>query len=190
MISMKKAFGNAAERVEYFRAMLKDKSPSFSHHAVALLIRHRYLKSTCLTTNFDKLIEAAFMQQDFAECQPIRNDEEARYWVNAENRHFVIKLHGDYDTDNILNTASETVRISETMLNVVQNLLDYSGLIVIGTAGNEKSVHTMFDMLAQRKLMQRVLRFGLYWGVYVGPSKPKDLTGSDIDNLVVRELAG
>ena len=184
MTSMRQAFGNAAERVEYFRAMLKDKSPSFSHHALALLIRNRYFKSTCLTTNFDKLIETAFMQQDFVECQPIRNDDEAKYWVNAENRHFVIKLHGDYDTDNILNTANETVRISDTMFTIIQNLLDYSGLVVIGTAGNEKSVHTMFDTLVQQKYMQRVLRFGLYWGVYVGPSRPENLTQSDLEKLV------
>ena len=135
------------------RKIVVEKPPSFSHHALALLMRNRYMKSTCITTNFDKLIETSFMQQDFSESQPIRNDEEAMYWINAQDRYYVLKLHGDYDTDNILNTASETTKISDTMLECVQNLLDYSGLVVIGSAGNEKSVHTMFDTLAQEKLM-------------------------------------
>jgi O-acetyl-ADP-ribose deacetylase len=188
MTCMKKAFSNAAERVEYFKTMLRGKSPAFSHHALALLMRYRYLKSTCLTTNFDKLIETAFMQQDLLECQAIRNDQEARYWVNAENRFHVIKLHGDYDTDNILNTASETIRTSDYLQDITLRLLDYSGLVVLGTAGNEKSVYTLFDELSQRKPVERFLRFGLYWGVYVGARKPKSITKPDIDKLVLERI--
>lgn len=188
MRCMKKRFSNSAERVEYFRRMLENKQPSFSHHAVALLMKHQYLKSTCLTTNFDKLIEIAFAQQAEAECQPIRTEQEANYWVNAEQRYFVMKLHGDYDTDNIANTLSETVRISDAILDRVHNLLDYSGLVVLGSAGNEKSIHTMFDILSNNKIPNRVFRFGLFWGVYVGPSRPQAPSQSQIESLVMDSI--
>ena len=80
VMCMHKGFANKYSRVEYFRKLLQTIRPSFSHHAVALLMGGGYFKSTCLSTNFDKLIETAFMQQGRRECQPIRSDAELNYW--------------------------------------------------------------------------------------------------------------
>jgi O-acetyl-ADP-ribose deacetylase (regulator of RNase III) len=188
MSCIKKAFINRAERVEYFRKILKGKSPSFCHHAIALLSADKYLKNTCVTTNFDKLLESAFTQQMNSECQPIRNDEEARYWMTTEDRHYVIKLHGDYDTHNVLNTLDETVIISDVLQDVVSTALEFAGLVVLGTAGYEKSIHTMFDNLSRKAESGKVLRFGLLWGVYVGASKPKNITMAEIEALVQQKI--
>ena len=59
--------GNAAVRIQYFRQIVHGAQPSFSHHAVALLMQHGCIKPTCLTTNFDKLLEMAFAQQAVSE---------------------------------------------------------------------------------------------------------------------------
>src|SRR5262245_5966596 len=49
--------GNARVRIDYFRQIVRGIQPSFSHHAVALLMRRGWVASDCLTTNFDKLLE-------------------------------------------------------------------------------------------------------------------------------------
>jgi O-acetyl-ADP-ribose deacetylase (regulator of RNase III)/NAD-dependent SIR2 family protein deacetylase len=172
------AYPNKATRVAYFRKELLGVRPSFCHHAVALLMTNGYFRQTCLTTNFDKLLEAAFVQQGKSECQPIRTDAELEFLEDQRERYFVLKLHGDCDTANILNTADETTLISDDKLDVVGGLLRKAGMLVVGTAGNEKSVQTMFNRLSERPTSEHVLSYGLLWGVYMGPAKPPGITDS------------
>jgi len=186
---IKAAYPSLPTRIEYFRKMLRGVAPSFCHQAVALLSTHRYFRNTCLTTNFDKLLENAFTQQGTVECQAIRTEEEIKYRARTEDRHYIIKLHGDYDTNNILNTDDETVSINEAIQNVVYTTLEDVGLVVIGTAGYEKSIHTMFDNLSNKALKEgKVLRYGLLWGIYMGPSKPQNLTKAKLESLVQDQI--
>jgi hypothetical protein len=99
--------GAPAVRLDYFRNhIIQGAKPSFNHHAIALLMQRGYLRRSCLTTNFDKLIEMAFAQQAISEFQAIRSEAEKSFWIE-EDKHYVVKLHGDYDTGNILNTEEE-----------------------------------------------------------------------------------
>jgi hypothetical protein len=81
---------------------------------VSLLAARRVLRTTCLTTNFDKLLELAFAKQGEVECQAIRTPEEAAYWGGEPDKCYILKLHGDYDTHSILNTRDETRRWRST----------------------------------------------------------------------------
>jgi hypothetical protein len=187
--SITEAYPQQSMRVEFFRRMLRGRTPSFTHHAAALLIRNNYLKSTCLTTNFDKLLESAFVQQGESECQPMRTDEELRFWMKEEGRHYVLKLHGDYDTHNIANTTDETVMISDAFRNAVALSLESAGLVVLGTAGHEKSIHTLFDFLSKRAATNsNVLRFGLLWGVYIDDSRPKGWSPAQVEAAVEKAV--
>lgn len=187
--SCMKTYGPQAMRVQFFRELLKGKNPSFVHHAVALLMANNVFASTCLTTNFDKLLETAFAQHGKVECQPIRTDEEAIYWENSTDRWHVIKLHGDYDTHNILNTESETVNISKVLREKVDVLLKSAGMVVLGAASHEKSTYSMFDQLSnQVGTSSRILDFGLFWGVYMGPAKPKSLGDKELDDLMKERI--
>jgi len=180
---------NMAKRVAYFRKILQGKQPSFCHHAVALLMTNGYFKNTCLTTNFDKLLEIAFAQQGNWECQPIRSDDEAQYWENDKDKSYIIKLHGDYDTQNILNTFEETILISDTKRDMVKRFLQNAGMVVFGTAGNEKSIYTMFDYLSSDKVASdKVLSHGLLWGVYMGSSRPKNMNDDESKNLLEKRI--
>src|SRR2546427_125592 len=118
-----KGYPNVATRVEYFRDLLRKSRPSFCHHATALLMSHGYLMQTCLTTNFDHLLESAFTQQGIAECQAIRSKDECPYWQDRADRYYIVKLHGDIDTKNILNTRKETIAISEQMKGIVEDVV-------------------------------------------------------------------
>jgi O-acetyl-ADP-ribose deacetylase (regulator of RNase III)/NAD-dependent SIR2 family protein deacetylase len=177
-------------RVEYFRKLLSNARPSFCHHAVAMLIAGQYFKSTCLSTNFDKLLETAFTQQGKLECQPIRNDSEIEYWWPAATRGYVLKLHGDYDTENVLNTSEETITISKKMTEKVRTLSQKSGMVVLGTAGNEESIRRLFDSLTDDSAKaENVLSRGLLWGVYVNDTKPTDpLSERELEDLIKGQI--
>jgi O-acetyl-ADP-ribose deacetylase (regulator of RNase III)/NAD-dependent SIR2 family protein deacetylase len=171
--------GNRTVRIQYFRRIIRDVQPSFSHHAIALLMQRNYIRPTCLTTNFDKLLEMAFAQHAISEYQAIRSDVEVEYW-GEEEKFYILKLHGDYDTANILNTSDETIRIPGKLRNISTQLLQRSGLVVLGSSGYEQSVLRYFDELWERRLEGakihgpegNILDLGVYWGVYMGDRRP------------------
>jgi O-acetyl-ADP-ribose deacetylase (regulator of RNase III) len=168
------AYGPAELRVRYFRGMLKDIRPAFAHHAIALLMSNGVLFETALTTNFDKLLEKAFIEQGRRECQAIRAEKEAEYWGQETDKCYVFKLHGDYDTHNILNTRSETRSIPSFFEEHVLSFLRARGLFVLGLAANEESI---LDFVKKLVLSTdpRVLSGGVRWGVFVGPRRPEGL---------------
>jgi O-acetyl-ADP-ribose deacetylase (regulator of RNase III) len=176
-------FGNDATRLEFFRELLMNKEPSFAHHAAALLAAGGYFKKTILTTNFDKLVENAFARQGLMECQAIRTVQELAYWGQENNKAYVIKLHGDYDTNNIANTPEEVFMLSKEMLISLPGLLRRSGMLVVGAAGYEKSIYTLLDQLSSQT-SERVLDFGLLWGVYMGPNRPAKLDLASLESKI------
>ena len=181
---------NEATRVEHFRRLLADTGPSFCHHAVALLMSRGYLQSTCLTTNFDHLLERAFSDQAIAECQAIRSESEARYWENRSDRYYVVKLHGDIDTLNVLNTREETIAIRDELVWIVDTVTRAAGLVVLGTAGNEKSIRALFDHLGRRSpTADASLSFGLLWGVYMASPKPVSLSSAELNSRVLERIS-
>lgn len=162
-------YANPADRVEFFRRILSGVRPSFAHHGAAILMNEGLLSRTCLTTNFDKLLEYSFATLGDLECQPLRTTSEVQYWRPDQDRCFCLKLHGDYDTHNVLNTSEETVRIDEALRTRSCRLLEHQGLLVIGLAGYEKSVYTLFEeFTTDPNLRNGTLERGLLWGVFVG----------------------
>jgi O-acetyl-ADP-ribose deacetylase len=173
--------------VNYFRNILRNKRPSFSHHALTLLMAHDKLHGTALTTNFDKLLERSFTEQNLRECQAIRMLEEAEFWGQERDKCYVFKLHGDYDTHNILNTRSETRSIPPFFLELARTILRGRGLLVLGSAGNEQSiVDFMHGLLSSSEM--RVVSRGVKWGVFVGPRRPAELSDAESIQAVVRAL--
>ena len=182
------AYQTEADRIAFFRAMLRGKLPSFSHHAVAMLMARKYLKPTCITTNFDKLVESAFAIQGHQECQAIRSVEELRFWREGLDRSFILKLHGDYDTYNILNTAEEVILIPDEFRDAIADYLKDSGLVVLGSAGWEKSINTLFDYLGNKAQKGETLQHGLLWGVHMDTPQPHKFTQSKLQNLVQQRV--
>ena len=184
-----KKYGSAAKRVKYFRQLIQGLQPCFSHHAVSLLMQAGYLKRTALTTNFDKLVEIAFAQQGDSECQAIRGDEEANYWRQEDDKCYVIKLHGDYDTHNLLNTNDETPRIPAQLNRIVLDSVKQRGMLVVGSSGYEESVIRLFsDMVDSED--PTVLSMGLYWGVNVGNLDGAVPDREQIEARVLEKLRG
>jgi O-acetyl-ADP-ribose deacetylase (regulator of RNase III) len=167
--SIKRRYPGRPERVDYFRRIVSGRAPCFAHYAIALLVRSKIFSADCITTNFDKLLERAFHDIGEMECQPIRTADELQFHQRYEDKAFCIKIHGDYDTHNLLNTEDETVIIEDRIARYLEDILKNKGTLVIGSAGFEKSIHTLFDNLTSKDSgNKRVLEYGLLWGVYVG----------------------
>jgi O-acetyl-ADP-ribose deacetylase (regulator of RNase III)/NAD-dependent SIR2 family protein deacetylase len=169
---------NPADRVEFFRRTLRNKSPSFAHHGAALLMKEGILGPTCFTTNFDKLIENAFAIQGTGECQALRTGSEIQFWRPDPSRWFCVKLHGDYDTHNVLNTSEET---GPRRPGSPQAKPQPSGTPRSCRAGfgrlRKEHVFVLRGSYDRTEPSSWDLDRGLLWGVYVGPkpAEPWDL---------------
>jgi O-acetyl-ADP-ribose deacetylase (regulator of RNase III) len=180
-------YGPPEDRVNYFRSLLKGHRPSFAHHALTLLMAHDKLHRNALTTNFDKLIEQSFIAQNVRECQPIRMHEEGEFWGPETDKCYLLKLHGDYDTHNILNTRDETREIPKFFVELARELLRSRGLVALGSAGNEESICKFFEAMLNSP-EKRFLSRGIRWGVYVGTRKPDNLSDAESASLVASAL--
>jgi len=165
---VRKGLQTEAERVEFFREMTNGKGPCYSHFAIAQMMARNYLGPVSLTTNFDKLLEKAFVIDGDMECQALRSVEECKFWKETGSQAYILKIHGDYDTQNIKNTVDETYRLPVDLENLIATRLKDRGLLVLGTAGFEKSIHTLFDFLADKAARNEILQWGLFWGVHIG----------------------
>jgi O-acetyl-ADP-ribose deacetylase (regulator of RNase III) len=180
-------YGQAPKRVRYFRRIIRGVAPAFSHHAIALLLEAKFLYPTCITTNFDKLIEIAFAQHNYSEFQAIRGDAEAELWRQEEDKCYVLKLHGDYDTQNILNTSDETIRIPQQIQIRTTSALKQRGLILFGSSGYESSViRLLSDALDDKD--NTILNLGLYWSVNVGSRLVEDRNADELEDVVAEKL--
>lgn len=99
-------YGSPEDRVSYFRGLLRGIAPSFAHHALALLMSNDKLHRNGITTNFDKLIEQAFVEQNIRECQAIRMPEEAEFWGPESDKCYLECL------TTILQGADSSQRLS------------------------------------------------------------------------------
>lgn len=179
-------YPNPADRVEFFRRILAGVPPSFAHYGAALVMNQGIMARTCITTNFDKLLEQAFAAQGLRECQPLRTASEVQFWRRDSEHCFCLKLHGDYDTHNVLNTLAETVRMDDLLRAGAADLVKHRGLVVIGLAGYEKSVFSFFDDLTTEANINRgSFGRGLLWGVFIGP-KPRERWNSQQIESAVR----
>lgn len=175
-------YGSLSHRIQYFRNELAGKSPSFPHYALAILADKDVLRKTIITTNFDKLIESAFVRLGTLECQPIRNDAEQAYIDLEPDKNYVLKLHGDYDTYNIQNTTEELLYIPSLVRERVLKIVHAAGLVVLGASGFENSIQGLFTQL--REAMNKdtqTLAYGLLWGVYMGTDRPSSISDTEVE---------
>jgi O-acetyl-ADP-ribose deacetylase len=180
-------YGTSEDRVNYFRRLLQNRRPAFAHHALALLMANDKLSRNAMTTNFDKLLEQAFVEQNIRECQAIRMPAEAEFWGPEPDKCYLFKLHGDYDTHNILNTRDETHLVPEFFNDMARETFRSRGLLALGSAGNEESIYKFLEQLLVNP-QKRFLSRGIRWGVFLAGSKPASLSNGESAELVAQAL--
>jgi len=152
-------YDEPSQRRNYIEECVKEADPSWGYIYLANTIAHNYF-NVVFTTNFDDLLnEACFL---YADTKPVvcAHDSAVAGIRLTSTRPKIIKLHGDFLYDNIKNTVDETERLEDNMRNKLRQFCSEYGLVVVGYAGNDRSVMDILDTMLKSP---DYLPGGLYW---------------------------
>ncbi|MCJ2051246.1 SIR2 family protein [Methylobacterium sp. J-070] len=130
--------------------------PTKAHRAIAKLVQDGAIR-VIITTNFDRLLENA-LREIGIEATIIASDDAISGAVPLiHSRCTIIKVHGDYLDSRIRNTDAELEGYSSEMNNLLDEVFDRFGLIVVGWSGE-------WDTALRAALMRAPSRrYPMYW---------------------------
>jgi hypothetical protein len=172
-------YDQPSQRREYIEGCLSEASPSWGYIYLVNLINHNVF-NTIFTTNFDDLInESCYTFSRKLRPLVAAHDSSIKSVRITSDRPKIIKLHGDFLFDSIKNTVRELESLEENMKNKFSQYASEFGLIVMGYAGNDRSImDTLRDLLNH----ESNFKHGIYWCVRKGFDLSK--APSDLQNLV------
>lgn len=146
------------------------KNPAIGYAYLVKLIESNYF-NTVFTTNFDDLINEAFYR--FSSKRPIvcAHDSSISSITVTSKRPKIIKLHGDYLFDDIKSTLRETESLNDNMKAKFIEFAKDHGLVVVGYAGNDRSIMDILSMLLQK---EDYFKHGIYWCIRKGDTNISD----------------
>ncbi|HZR34783.1 MAG TPA: SIR2 family protein [Nevskia sp.] len=155
-------------RRAYIEKAVQQGSPSFGHRVLAALLTSK--KTQCVfSTNFDTLLDAATIvtdqlvdAQDRANLVVAAIDNAGRAELSMKESRWPLlaKLHGDYQSIELKNTAGELKSQDSRMRSVLSNACGRFGLVVVGYSGRDDSV---MEALADAINTLQPFPGGLYW---------------------------
>lgn len=155
------------------------KKPAIGYAYLVKLIENNYF-NTVFTTNFDDLINEAFYR--FSSQRPIvcAHDSSISSITVTSKRPKIIKLHGDYLFDDIKSTLRETESLNDNMKAKFIEFAKDHGLIVVGYAGNDRSIMDILSMLLQK---EDYFKHGIYWCIKEG----EDIISDELRQLLWKD---
>jgi hypothetical protein len=134
------------------------KVPSRAHRVIASLVASGYVR-VILTTNFDRLLEAALADVGVVPAVIATPDAADGALPLIHSPCTVIKLHGDYLDTRIKNTPEEISKYDPRLEKLIDRVLDEFGLIISGWSGE-------WDVALRDALTRTpTRRFTTYWTV-------------------------
>jgi len=132
------------------------KAPTKAHHAIARLVTDGFVK-VIVTTNFDRLLEAALADADVEPSVVSSPSSAAGALPIAHSSCVIIKVHGDYLSPDLKNTSEELAIYDPAIEGLLGEVFDQYGLIVCGWSG------TWDTALRNAILRAPSRRFSTYW---------------------------
>jgi len=134
------------------------KAPTRAHLAVADLVKCGSVK-IIMTTNFDRLVESALTRVGI-QPQVLTEPSDVDSMIPLQHaRCTVIKLHGDYQRANLLNTDDELDSYPDPWHRLLARVLDEYGLFTVGWSGQS-------DAALRRAVLDSSDRlYGRYFGI-------------------------
>jgi hypothetical protein len=130
--------------------------PSKAHEAIAKLVAAGAIR-VIVTTNFDRLLEAALRDIGVEPVVIASDDAIVGATPLVHSRCTIIKLHGDYMDARIKNTEDELETYSSSMSTLLDRVLDEFGLVVCGWSGD-------WDTALKAAIMRTPSRrYPFYW---------------------------
>lgn len=158
------------QRRAFVENEVANKNPSIGYAYLVKLIENNYFNAI-FTTNFDDLLNEAFYR--FSNIRPVvcAHDSAITSITVTSKRPKIIKLHGDYLFEDIKSTLRETESLEGNMKNkFIEFSKDY-GLIVVGYAGNDRSIMDILSFLLKK---EEFFKNGIYWCIRKGDENISD----------------
>ncbi|KAA0678339.1 SIR2 family protein [Azospirillum brasilense] len=148
--------------------IMRDARPSFGYIALAILIhkstqwscRDEQLSPVVLTTNFDDLLERAFLIH--TPVVPVVVSHDALIDYSTSSR-CIIKLHGDYRFLPYTDGPS-TKSLSPDVQSRISKIIHNSDLIIIGYSGHDSGAASLIARCIQERDFSRI-----FW---INPNPP------------------
>lgn len=139
------------------------RQPTNAHHSIARLVASGKIK-VLITTNFDRLLEGALRAAGIEPTVIANDDAVVGATPLVHTRCTVIKVHGDYLDSRIKNTDPELADYSPVMNDLLNQVFDNYGLIVIGWSGD-------WDTALRSALLRTpTRRYPMFWAARGAPS--------------------
>lgn len=134
------------------------KIPGPAHHALAELVTQGYIR-VIVTTNFDRLIETALRDAGIEE-QMLSGPGDLPGMIPLQHTACtVIKLHGDYQQANLVNTDAELAKYDPEWEGLLRRVLAEYGLVTVGWSGQSDTA------LRQEIVAAAGRRYGCFLGI-------------------------
>jgi NAD-dependent SIR2 family protein deacetylase len=156
------------DRRSYIEEAIKKGTPSFAHKVLASLLTTGRLPCV-FTTNFDPLVETATIITDqlvaandraYLTVAAIDSAGRAELCLRESRWPLLAKLHGDYQSVELKNTAEELKEQDTRMRQVLTGACARFGLVVVGYSGRDDSVmEALTDALSQADAFPG----GIFW---------------------------
>lgn len=145
------------QRRNFIELEVNDKEPSIGYHYLNRLAASGNIE-TFFTTNFDDLLEQAFV--DIKRPIVCPHDSSVKNISVTSRRTKIIKLHGDFLFNTLKSTEDEVNDLNKNMKNKFEEFLKNYGLIVVGYAGYDNSIMSVLNELVSSP---DYLNNGIYW---------------------------
>jgi hypothetical protein len=157
------AYPSAFERRRYIESLVDGRLPTSAHRLLAKLVLESLRVRRCvpiiLTTNFDRLMEQALIQESGDFPYVAFHEQDVTGFPLDGNHPTVLKLHGDYLFEDIANLDNElAARYRGNMAKKLSRCLINHALIVIGYSGNDDTIMKQLEDLSTKEKMGRI-----YW---------------------------
>lgn len=140
------------------------RQPTKAHHSIARMVASGKVK-VLITTNFDRLLEAALRTAGIEPTVIANDDAVAGATPLVHAQCTVIKVHGDYLDARIKNTDPELAEYSVAMNELLDQVFDTHGLIVVGWSGDWDTA------LRSAILRTPTRRYPMFWAARGSPSE-------------------
>jgi hypothetical protein len=154
-----RTYEHAPQRRRFVEREVDKALPAIGYAYLTSLVEKKFF-NTVFTTNFDDLINEAFYQ--FSNDRPLvcAHHSSIQSISLTSKRPKIIKLHGDYLFDDIKSTLRETESLEQNTKDKLIEFCKEFGLIVVGYAGNDRSIMDVLDFLTKQ---ESYLGNGVYW---------------------------
>lgn len=183
------AWPDERDRRTYIEGKLSGGKPSYGHLAIASLMKGGFAKAVW-TTNFDTLIAdaCAKVYDSTAALTTIALDapELARQAMTGQRWPLEIKLHGDFRSRRLKNTADELRQQDAGLRRELIDACHRFGLIVAGYSGRDESV---MDALKEALAHDAPFPSGLFW-LHRGTEPPPERVVALLQSAAAKGVDG